>query len=156
MATANFEPMKYEMPLVVGGVNYQEYKQDYYDQFGTEPTEDDYFDEVQWEIETCDRYAEELNEKLRHFRVDTKGGYYAGYQFVVECTDKYWDYYDLGGMTEDDADYYYGMSKQEVINEFTNELAKIKDFLDEQVEMGMTELKRYATFSNGETLYQLA
>lgn len=156
MATANFEPMKYEMPLVVGGINYQEYKQDYYDQFGTEPTEDDYFDEIQWEIETCDRYAEELNDKLHHFKVETKGGDYAGFQFVVECTDEYWDYYDLAGMTEDDADYYYGMSKQEVINEFTNELAKIKDFLDEQVEMGMTELKRYATFSNGETLYQLA
>lgn len=156
MATANFEPMKYGMPLVVGGINYQEYRDEYYDQFGTEPTEDDYFDEVQWEIETCDRYAEELNEKLHHFKVETKGGYYAGFQFIAECTDEYWDYYDLGGMTEDDADYYYGMSKQEVINEFTNELAKIKDFLDEQVEMGMTELKRYATFSNGETLYQLA
>ena len=156
MATANFEPMKYEMPLVVGGINYQEYREEYYDQFGTEPTEDDYYNEVQWEIETCDRYAEELNEQLHHFRVDTKGGYYAGYQFVVECTDKYWDYYDLGGMTEDDADYCYGMNKAEVIAEFTNELNKIRGFLEEQAELGMTKLGVVGTFSNGETVYQLA
>lgn len=130
MATCNFAPMKYDMPLIVGG---------FYDENDPDCIKEDLAD---------------FNDTLKHFEVGIEAGYYDGFQFTVKQSDKYWDYEDLADMTDDDADYYYGDTVENIRNEFEQDLKNIKEYLYNLKANGFMELAKVAQFSNGEALYK--
>jgi len=140
MATANFGTMKYDMPLIVGG----------------------FFDEndPDWEwhsYEEAECIKEDLadfNDTLKHFEVGIESGYYDGFQFTVKQTDEYWDYEDIPTMTDEDADYYYGGTVENIRKEFEQDLKNIKNYLYELKANGFMELAKVAQFSNGEAMYK--
>ena len=140
MSTANFGTMKYDMPLIVGG---------FYDE-----------NDPDWEWQSYEeiKYIKEdladFNDTLKHFEVGIESGYYDGYQFTVEQTDEYWDYEDLPTMTDDDADYYYGDTVENIRNEFEQDLKNIKEYLYNLKDNGFKELIKVAQFSNGEAMYK--
>ena len=140
MATANFGTMKYDMPLIVGG---------FYDE--NDP-------EWEWhsyeEVECIKEDLADFNDTLKHFEVGIESGYYDGFQFTVEQTDEYWDYEDLPTMTDDDADYYYGDTVENIRKEFEQDLKNIKEYLYNLKSNGFKELIKVAQFSNGEARYK--
>lgn len=140
MATANFGTMKYDMPLIVGG---------FYDE--NDP-------DWEWhnveEVECIKEDLADFNDTLKHFEVGIESGYYDGYQFTVEQTDDYWDYEDLPTMTDDDADYYYGDTVENIRKEFEQDLKNIKEYLYNLKANGFKELIKVAQFSNGEAMYK--
>ena len=140
MATANFGTMKYDMPLIVGG---------FYDE--NDP-------DCEWqsyeEVECIKKDLADFNDTLKHFEVGIESGYYDGFQFTVEQTDEYWDYEDLPTMTDDDADYYYGDTVENIRKEFEQDLKNIKEYLYNLKANGFKELIKVAQFSNGEAMYK--
>ena len=140
MATANFGTMKYDMPLIVGG---------FYDE-----------NDPDWEWHNCEEVEcikedlADFNDTLKHFEVGIESGYYDGFQFTVEQTDEYWDYEDLPTMTDDDADYYYGDTVENIRKEFEQDLKNIKEYLYNLKANGFMELIKVAQFSNGEAMYK--
>ena len=140
MATANFGTMKYDMPLIVGG---------FYD-------EDD--PDCEWqsyeEVKCIKEDLADFNDTLKHFEVGIESGYYDGFQFTVEQTDEYWDYEDLPTMTDDDADYYYGDTVENIRKEFEQDLKNIKEYLYSLKANGFKELIKVTQFSNGEAMYK--
>ena len=140
MATANFETMKYDMPLIVGG---------FYDENAPDWEWQSYEDAKCIKEDLAD-----FNDTLKHFEVGIEAGYYDGYQFTVEQTDEYWDYEDLPTMTDDDADYYYGDTVENIRNEFEQDLKNIKEYLYNLKANGFKELIKVAQFSNGEAMYK--
>ena len=140
MATANFGTMKYDMPLIVGGF------------YG----EDD--PDWEWhnygEVECIKEDLADFNDTLKHFEVGIESGYYDGFQFTVEQSDEYWDYEDLPTMTDDDADYYYGDTVENIRKEFEQDLKNIKEYLYNLKANGFKELIKVAQFSNGEAMYK--
>lgn len=140
MATANFETMKYDMPLIVGG---------FYDE--NDP-------DCEWqsyeEFECTKEDLADFNDTLKHFELGIESGYYDGFQFTVEQTDEYWDYEDLPTMTDDDADYYYGDTVENIRKEFEQDLKNIKEYLYNLKANGFKELIKVAQFSNGEAMYK--
>ena len=140
MATANFGTMKYDMPLIVGGFR------------------DENDPDWEWhnceEIECIKEDLADFNDTLKHFEVGIESGYYDGFQFTVEQTDEYWDYEDLPTMTDDDADYYYGDTVENIRKEFEQDLKNIKEYLYNLKANGFKELIKVAQFSNGEAMYK--
>ena len=140
MATCNFETMKYDMPLIVGG---------FYDE--NDP-------DWEWhnyeEVECIKEDLADFNDTLKHFELGIEAGYYDGYQFTVKQTDEYWDYEDIPTMTDDDADYYYGDTVENIRKEFEQDLKNIKEYLYNLKANGFMELAKVAQFSNGEAFYK--
>ena len=140
MATSNFGTMKYDMPLIVGG---------FYDE--NDP-------DWEWhnyeEVECIKEDLADFNDTLKHFEVGIEAGYYDGYQFTVKQSDEYWDYEDLPTMTDDDADYYYGDTVENIRKEFEQDLKNIKEYLYNLKANGFMELTKVAQFSNGEAFYK--
>ena len=140
MATCNFGTMKYDMPLIVGG---------FYDE--NDP-------DWEWhnyeEVECIKEDLADFNDTLKHFEVGIEAGYYDGYQFTVKQSDEYWDYEDLPTMTDDDADYYYGDTAENIRKEFEQDLKNIKNYLYELKANDFMELAKVAQFSNGEAFYK--
>lgn len=132
MATANFGTMKYDMPLIVGG----------------------FYDENDPDWECIKEDLADFNDTLKHFELGIEAGYYGGYQFTVKQSDEYWDYEDLADMTDDDADYYYGDTVENIRKEFEQDLKNIKEYLYNLKANGFMELAKVAQFSNGEALYK--
>ena len=140
MATANFETMKYDMPLIVGG---------FYDENDPDCERQSYE-----EVECIKEDLADFNDTLKHFEVGIESGYYDGFQFTVKQTDEYWDYDDLPTMTDDDADYYYGDTAENIRKEFEQDLKNIKEYLYNLKANGFMELAKVAQFSNGEAMYK--
>ena len=140
MATCNFGTMKYDMPLIVGG---------FYDE--NDP-------DWEWhnyeEVECIKEDLADFNDTLKHFELGIEAGYYDGYQFTVKQSDEYWDYEDLPTMTDDDADYYYGETLENIRKEFEQDLKNIKEYLYNLKANGFMELAKVAQFSNGKALYK--
>ena len=140
MATANFGTMKYDMPLIVGGFR------------------DEHDPDWEWhnceEVECIKEDLADFNDTLKHFEVGIESGYYDGFQFTVEQTDEYWDYEDLPTMTDDDADYYYGDTVENIRKEFEQDLKNIKEYLYNLKANGFMELIKVAQFSNVEAMYK--
>lgn len=140
MATCNFGTMKYDMPLIVGG---------FYDE-----------NDPDWEWHNCEEVEcikedqADFNDALKHFELGIEAGYYDGYQFTVKQSDEYWDYEDLPTMTDDDADYYYGDTVENIRKEFEQDLKNIKEYLYNLKANGFMELAKVAQFSNGEAFYK--
>lgn len=157
MSTANFSTPNFELPLICGGMDYEEKKKQWEAESDEEYDEDMFARETDWEYRGMEEEVAEFNDKLEHFEVFIEGGYYQGYMFNVrQKQNEYWDYYDLNDMTEEDADYYYGDSKANVIAEYERDMKLIKDYLKELKERGFYELNKVAQFSNGEAIYQRA
>lgn len=137
MATSNFAPVKFGLPLIVGGISDDEIENDF-------------------EFEDTQLMLDQFNTTLDHFEVYLLGGYYCGYQFMVKERKDYIDYEDIDTLTDDEADYFYGETANEVRKQFHEEMGKIKDYFEALARTGYTELGVVGTFSNGETVYREA
>ena len=139
MATANFRIMEYGMPMVYGGMN------------------DDEF-ENEFEFEEAERLAENFTENLMFHDVRIESGYYGGFQFYVE--ERYSNYFDLDKDSEycidnEDAHYYFDMCRSKAIRAADAEKRKIERWLESLVNEGFVILVCTARFSNGEAHYAI-
>lgn len=140
MATNNFEPMNFDMPLIVGGVSGED-------------------EDYTFEIESLQDDLTEVNNGMQFFSLEIKGGYYQGWQWQVEWTDEYLDYdqiMDDEQFTDEDADYYYGDTVKNIREQVESERQKCLDYLEALKENGYTELYKVGQFSNGEAVYNEA
>lgn len=74
------------------------------------------------------------NEELNHFQVELRGGYYEGFQLILDIPHAFDEAY-----------------QEEVRKELPIALQVLKDVA---VNNSMTELRVVGRFSNGETLYE--
>lgn len=158
MATANFAPMNFDMPLIAGGIgdDYEERKKEWEEVNDTEYSEDLYNEDMQFVAEEAEEDLKDFNAGLDHFKITIEPGYYQGWQWQVEWQDEYLDYDQIfaDDFTDEDADYYYNETAEEVRAEVKKEEAKVRHYLEELKKMGFTELYKYAQFSNGEAIYE--
>lgn len=138
MATNNFEPMNFDMPLIVGGIS---------------DDQEDYT----FEVESLIDDLKEENKELQFFNLEIKDGYYQGWQWQVEWADKYLDYdqiTDPEQFSDYDADYYYGDTAENIREQVEVEKNKCLAYLEALKENGYTELYKVGQFSNGEAVYK--
>lgn len=140
MARPNFEPMRFGMPLVCGGLECEGW----------------------WDFEDmcveAEHLTEEFNEGLTYHRVNVSGGYYSGFQFVVE--EIHGRQFDLSKdskycIDNEDAWYHFGKCRSRVLREADAEKRKIRKWLEKvAVDYGYDILVCVGVFSNGEALYE--
>lgn len=154
MSTANFAPMRYKMPLVVGGLGfYEDYKESYDKYDSDEYTLDMFHDDLNMEFDDAAHLAKDFSEKLTFHEVSVKGGYYQGFQFYVTENIGYYGDFDM--LDNDEAHVYYDMCRSRVKRKADAEKNKIRRWLDKIVsEYGYEKLNLAGTFSNGEAVYQ--
>lgn len=157
MATCNFEPMKHNFPLIVGGLDsYEEMREQFEKEFEGEFTEDTYYAELQYQCEDAEYLAKEFNKELDFYEVELRSGYYQGFQFCV--IGKYDCPFDFDEDSEyclddEDADYYFNMTKKEVLENAKKEWDKVNAWLIDLKQHGYIQLGVLAKFDNGETMY---
>lgn len=163
MSTPNFNQTrlnKFNLPLVVFGMgnDFEQRKKDFEQENDDEYTENHYLAEIDdMEIPQREEELNDFNTGLKHFELKLESGYYQGVQYDIEETDSYNDYESIQDITDEDANYYYGLSAKEVKAEFENDLAKIREFLQKQVNSPyVIELNCMGIFSNGEAIYKEA
>lgn len=161
MATANFAPMNFDMPLIVYGIgeDFEERKQDYETQFGEEYTDDMYMSDIGFELEDIEEELKEFNNTHRFFNVKQQCGYYQGVQLQVEWVDNYLDMdtiLDKKCFNDEDAEYYYGTGEtaKGIRAEVRKELREVRKYLMSFTGRGFLNLYKYAQFSNGEAIYR--
>lgn len=104
MSTANFGTPNYNLPLICGGLDYEEKKKRYEKDCGNEYNEDIFNSDVEWEFKEMKEEVEMFNDGLKHFEVYLEDGYYEGYMFNARCSDKYYDYDMLDDLTDDEVE----------------------------------------------------
>lgn len=143
MSTANFKPMKYNMPLVC---NFG-----YYDDDGN-------IDQFLIDDQYC--YAKgimkEFADDLVYHDISIESGYYLGFQFYV--SEKYESLFDLDKQSEycidnEDAHYYFGNCRSKVLRAADSEKRKIRRWLESLRDSGFDVLVVVDVFSNGEVVY---
>ena len=107
-----------------------------------------------WAYEDAAEAVADYNDGLRWYRVEVRGGYYAGLQFdPVKTSDG--DMAD--GIDDETARDWYDMSAEEIAESMARERQAIKKWLRGWIGAGWLELGRLGTFSNGEAIfYQIA
>lgn len=157
MATANFRPMEYNMPLVCGNLtDYDEMAEAYEKETGEE------YNEFLFEFDQADEWerakslAEDFTYDLTFHDVTIESGYYGGFQFYVE--ERYSNIFDLDKdsrycITNEDAHEYFDMCRSKAIRAADAEKRKIAKWLEKLTEHGFKVLIVTARFSNGETHY---
>ena len=137
MSTANFTTPKYDMPLIVGGMH-----------------EDDLQDE--YDYEQAIDMVNGFNQETEFFEIEIEGGYYQGFMFNVKDMQGYWSYEEIDELTDDDAEYFFGMGETagSIKQRMTNELDRVREFLTDLKHEGFMELIKVAQFSNGEAVYK--
>ncbi len=160
MSTSNFEPMEYDMPLVCGGLwDFEDYKESYEESCDGEYTEGMFLADLDFEFENAVDLAESFSEGLKYHEVTVKGGYYCGFQFVVNetCNGGDLDKDSPYCIDNEDAHYYYDMCRSKVLRAADAEKRKIRKWLNEVGDMPLFEkLCCVGVFSNGEAVYQRA
>ena len=161
MATANFAPTNFDMPLIAYGMgeDFEERKQDYEAQYEEEYTDDMYMTDIEFESEEIEEELKEFNNSHRFFNVEQKCGYYQGIQLQVEWVDNYLDMdtiLDRKQFNDEDAEYYYGTGEtaKGIRAEVRKELREVKKYLMSFTGRGFLNLYKYAQFSNGEAIYK--
>lgn len=135
MATANFGTPNFELPIIAVGMGEDE-EQNY------------------WAYEDAEEELKLLNNELGYFTVFLESGYYEGAMYNAKMTNDYIDYEQIGELNDEDAEYYFGDTKDNVKKGVEQELEKIRKFLAEKKEEGALELIKVAQFSNGEAVYK--
>ena len=147
--------MKYDMPLIIADTDYYQMKEDYEKEFNEEYTEDMFEDDCYYIADNMRRLAENFTKTLNYHTVDIQDGYYSGIQFIVyennECL------FDLSkdGISNEDAQYYYGECRSKVIRKADAEKRKIYKWLKSMKDYGYLELSCDGVFSNGEAVYSI-
>ena len=161
MATANFAPTNFNMPLIAYGMgeDFEERKKDYEEQYEEEYTDDMYMSDIGFESEEIEEELKEFNNAHRFFNVEQQSGYYQGIQLQVEWVDKYLDMdtiLDKRYFNDEDAEYYYGTGEtaKGIRAEVRKELREVKKYLMSFTGRGFLNLYKYAQFSNGEAIYR--
>ena len=98
----------------------------------------------------------EFNKNTRFFEIVLESGYYVGIQANIREVGGglYLPIEDSERISDEDANYFYGDTAENIKKELHNELAKIKDFLMGLKEQGWQELTQVCVFSNGEAIYE--
>ena len=102
--------------------------------------------------ENIEYALEELNDKLEWYKVTFKDGYYDGVQFYIDT-----DYISINDKrdpwTEEDAQYEFDLSLNELKSMIEKEKEMILEFLENSKDFGFRELLCGGVFSNGEAIY---
>ncbi len=135
MSTANFGTPNFNLPLIAIGMGDDE-------------------DQNYWVYEDAEADLKEFNNELGYFTLYLESGYYQGAMYNVEQTNDYIDYEQIDDLDDEDAEYYFGDTKDNVKKGITQELDKIRKFLADKKDEGALELIKVAQFSNGEAFYK--
>ena len=158
MATNNFESMNFDMPMIVGGIgeDFEQRKKDFEEANDGEYTQEMYNEDVNLECDCEYEDIKEYNMDKQFVELDIVGGYYDGFQWQVKWIDKYLDYEQImaDDFTEEDSDYYYGDSLENVRAKIQDELKQAREYLEGLKDRGYIEIYKYAQFSNGEAVYK--
>lgn len=162
MSTCNFEPMSYNMPLIVSipHFDYDEMAKDYEEEYGEELTDDIYTDEIQLtydaEYTNMKYLADKMNDDLVYYTVDVKDGYYEGLQFVVNTyEDLDFDRNSPYCVDNEDTRYYFDECRSKVLRKADAERRRIYKWLKSLKDEGYMELHCDGVFSNGEAIYSI-
>lgn len=137
MSCPNFKQMEYGMPLVCGGLS----------------NDADY-----WDFEEAVEIAKRFTDGLTFHTVTIEGGYYYGFQFIVD--EAFSHSFDLDKesvycISNEEAHDYFGMCRSEALRKADAEKRKIRKWLESfENENGYEILVRTAMFSNGEAIYE--
>ncbi len=162
MSTANFAPVKFDMPLIAYGLgdDYEERKKEYEeDNAGEYEYNDDlYASDIDFISDEMEAELKSFNSRHEFFEITQESGYYQGVQFQVEFNDRCYDYdtiMDDDYFSEDEAQYYYGRPIETLRKEIRKELEEVKEYLlSLKDRLGFHNLYKYAQFSNGEAIYK--
>ena len=135
MATANFGKPNFDLPLIAVGM-----------------TDDEEQNQIEfWEMENS---IEDINSQLTYLEVFAESGYYQGAMY--NCREKYdyIDFEDVADLDDEDANYFFGDTAEQVKKDFADDMNKVQQFLKDRKENGALELIKTAQFSNGEALYK--
>ena len=155
MSTPNFTTPNYNLPLICGGMNYDDMKQNYEEETGEEYTEDMFYLDSEMIVKSIQEQIDDFNDSLRHFEVIIEPGYYEGFSLNVKQTKDYWDYEEIDELTDDDSEYFWGDDAETIKKEFKDEMKKIEEFFQNMKNNNdMIELIKVAQFSNGEAVYK--
>lgn len=135
MATANFGTPNFELPIIAVGMSEDE-------------------DQNYWAYEDAEEELKLLNNELGYFTVFLESGYYEGAMYNAKMTNDYIGYEQIDELNDEDTEYYFGDTKDNVKKGVEQELEKIRKFLAEKKEEGALELIKVAQFSNGEAVYK--
>ena len=112
--------------------------------------ESDDADDEAMEAEAVSEAAREFSDGLRWYRVEIRGGYYAGLQFDALKTE---DGDMADGIDDETARDWYNMTAQEIEADMARERRAIKNWLRGWIGCGWRELGVAGVFSNGEAVY---
>lgn len=155
MSTPNFTTPNYNLPLICGGMNYNDMKQKYEEETGEEYTEDMFYFDSEIIVKNIQEQIDDFNNPLRHFEVVIEPGYYGGFSLNVTQIKDYWDYEEIDDLTDDDSEYFWGDDAETIKKEFKDEMRKIEKFFRNMKNNNdMIELIKVAQFSNGEAVYK--
>ena len=103
-------------------------------------------------VEVMEKEIEEINENLLFHEISVKDGYYTGLQFYVEAMHEL-DKYDYDN---EDCYYYFDMCKSAAYRKYQAEINKINRELKRiGKHLGMMQLEKLGSFSNGEAIYKI-
>ena len=99
------------------------------------------------------RYADRMNAELTFHKVSVESGYWVGIQFYVDTDCQYYDTPE--DMYNEDAHYYYGMCRSQMLRKYYAEQKRIVKMLRKaKEELGLDEIACVGIFSNGEAIYE--
>ena len=156
MATRNFRPMEYGMPLVCGNLDFDTLKEEYEREYGEEYTEGMFNWDCEDFINEAREMAENFTAELRFHTVTVLPGYYEGFQFFIE--EKYADHFDLDRESEDCIDneyarYYFDMCRSKALRAAEAEKRRIIRWLVALDGKGFDILVCKGVFGNGAAVY---
>lgn len=166
MATANFYPMLYGMPMVCGGTVAQRYKA-IEEMFGMSVEDieaEGWLDTALYivdedECKYAQELADEINKSLVFHKITLDPGYYDSFQFWV--AEQYADWFDLDKtsthcISNEDAHEYYGMCRSAVLRKADAEKRRIRNWLYSLRDKGFNVVVCTGRFSDGSATYSVA
>ena len=157
MATPNFVPMKYNMPMICGKT-YGQIQDDLIKEYCEDVTEDDIYCYESDMASYAEELAEEMNSSLVFHKVTVIGGYYTSFQFYVD--ELYSGEFDLDKnakycIDNEEAHYYFDMCRSKALLAAEAEKRKIRKWLNSLTKDGFNKVVCTEIFSNGEAEYSV-
>lgn len=106
------------------------------------------FDMYQSDLMIIEDELEELNEKLKWYKLSIESGYYDGMQILVET-----DWINIGEWSEEDCKDEFDLTKKETMLMILEEQKTICEYLKTTKQYGLREVVCNGIFSNGEAIY---
>lgn len=163
MSTPNFCEMNFDMPMICLGMN-DDMERLARGMFDIEEDEEvgiyDYYEATSIFFDSVKGILEKLNDTLKFHTVSIEDGHYEGYQLWVDETHSNLfdlDKNSLDCISNDEAQYYFGMCRSDAIRRATSEKRRIGNWLLKiaKKEKYLHHIVCSERFSNGEAIYTI-